>query len=97
MEYVSFGEGWYQTTNATKVLPYSLVNLTPMGSIHASTIGALVGGNRNLSQGWAQLHNLIGGSQQTPQKASTNSTKATMSPRPQNRIGFQEPKRDKLQ
>ena len=44
--------GWYQTTNATKGLPYSLVNLTPMGSIHASTIGALVGGNRNLSQGW---------------------------------------------
>ena len=44
--------GWYQTTNATKGLPYSPVNLTPMGSIHASTIGALVGGNRNLSQGW---------------------------------------------
>ena len=44
--------GWYQTTNATKGLPYSPVNLTPTGSIHASTIGALVGGNRNLSQGW---------------------------------------------
>src|SRR3954463_13883997 len=44
--------GWYQTTNATKGLPYCPVNLTPMGSIHASTIGALVGGNRNLSQGW---------------------------------------------
>src|SRR3954470_16691752 len=29
--------------------------------------------------------------------ASTNATKATMPPRPQNRLGFQEPKRDKLQ
>ena len=37
--------GWYQTTNITKGLPYSPVNLTPMGSIHTSTIGALVGGN----------------------------------------------------
>src|SRR3954470_17492193 len=36
----------------------------------------------------AQLHNLIGGSQQTPQKASTNATKATMPPRPQNRLGL---------
>src|SRR3954467_15347217 len=38
----------------------------------------------------ALLHNLIGGSQQMTQKA-------TMPPRPQNRLGFQEPKRYKLQ
>src|SRR3954471_15105571 len=68
MEYVSFGEGWYQTTNAIKGLPYSPVNLTPTGSIHASTIGALVGGNRNLSQGW-------GTSPQLNWRLPTNSTK----------------------
>src|SRR4051812_49986706 len=62
--------GWYQTTNATKGLPYSPVNLTPTGSIHASTIGALVGGNRNLSQGW-------GTSPQLNWRLPTNATKAT--------------------
>ena len=60
--------GWYQTTNATKVLPYSPVNLTPIGSIHASTIGALVGGNRNLLQGW-------GTSPQLNWRLPTNATK----------------------
>ena len=60
--------GWFQTTNATKGLPYSPVNLTPMGSIHASTIGALVGGNRNLSQGW-------GTSPQLNWRLPTNATK----------------------
>src|SRR4051812_26402491 len=69
--------GWYQTTNATKGLPYSPMNITPMGSIHTSTIGALVGGNRNLSQGWTLLHNLIGGSQQKPPRPQQ------MPPRPQ--------------
>ena len=59
---------WYQTTNATKGLPYSPVNLTPTGSIHASTIGALVGGNRNLSQGW-------GTSPQLNWRLPTNATK----------------------
>src|SRR3954464_5766561 len=68
MEYVSFGEGGDQTTNATKGLPYSPVNLTPTGSIHASTIGALVGGNRNLSQGW-------GTSPQLNWRLPTNATK----------------------
>src|SRR3954469_21853929 len=82
--------GWYQTTNATKGLPYSPVNLTPMGSIHASTIGALVGGNRNLSQGWGT----------TPQlnwRLPTNATKVYNATKATNRLGFQEPKRDKLQ
>src|SRR4051812_39036623 len=95
--------GWYQTTNATKVLPYSPVNLTPTGSIHTSTIGALVGGNRNLSQGWGTSPQL---NWRLPTNATKglnkchqchNATKDTMPPRPQNRLGFQEPKRDKLQ
>src|SRR3954464_6719917 len=97
MEYVSFGEGGDQTTNATKGLPYSPVKLTPTGSIHASTIGALVGGNRNLSQGWGTSQQLNWRLPTNATKASTNATKATMPPRPQNRLGFQEPKRDKLQ
>src|SRR4051812_7743363 len=68
--------GWYQTTNATKGLPYSSVNLTPMGSIHASTIGALVGGNRNLSQGWGTTPQL---NWRLPTNATKghNATKAT--------------------
>src|SRR3954463_10236674 len=41
-----------------------------MGSIHASTIGALVGGNRNLSQGWGTYPQLNW-------SLPTNSTKAT--------------------
>src|SRR3954469_20090421 len=82
--------GWYQTTNATKGLPYSPVNLTPTGSIHASTIGAHVGGNRNLSQGW-------GTSPQLNWRLPTNATKGHNATKATNRLGFQEPKRDKLQ
>ena len=81
--------GWYQTTNATKGLPYSPVNLTPMGSIHTSTIGALVGGNRNLSQGW-------GTSLQLNWRLPTNATKGHNATKATNRLGFQEPKSKKL-
>src|SRR3954469_14500445 len=68
--------GWYLTTYTTKGLPYSLVNLTPTGSIHASTIGALVGGNRNLSQGWGTYPQL---NWRLPTNATKghNATKAT--------------------
>src|SRR4051812_28625982 len=84
----SLERGWYQTTNATKVLPYSPVNLIPMGSIHASTIGALVGGNWNLSQGW-------GTSPQLNWRLPTNSTKASTC-NTTNNLGLQEPKSKKL-
>src|SRR4051812_38376774 len=70
-------KGWYQTTNAAKGLPYSPVNLTPTGSIHASTIGALVGGNRNLSQGWGTSPQLNWRLPTNATKASKNATKAT--------------------
>src|SRR4051812_17939565 len=68
MEYVSFGEGVVSNHQRHKRPHYSPVNLTPMGSIHASTIGALVGGNRNLSQGW-------GTSPQLNWRLPTNATK----------------------
>ena len=76
-----------------KAWPYSPVNLTPMGSIHASTIGALVGGNRNLSQGWGTYPQL---NWRLPTNATKghNATKATkpsrvpMNPREKNLLNF---------
>ena len=65
--------------------------------------GTLEGGHRTLTKAWGKLHNLIGGSQVIATKASQslrdlhNLIGAPRTPqRSQSRLGFQEPKSNKL-
>src|SRR3954471_9075728 len=97
MEYVSFGEGVVSNHQRHKRPPLF------SGESHPNGIDPRF--HYRCTCRWQPepltrlRHNstTIGGSQQMPQKATINATKATMPSRPQNRLGFQEPKRDKLQ